>query len=436
MHRIALFVLLLAPVAAFSRAAQQNSENQAPASARADAAEPVSAQVAEAEAAIAKSDWKAAEAKLEPWLAAHPGDGRALFDAGYAADAQNRQDDAAELYRRAVEADPTSFEAHVSLGLLLARQGKMAEARPELAAATDLNPGEAGPGAKARAWRALAEIDRAGDPAQASNDLLEALKISPETAADTLLAATLADQSGQYEAAEQAYRRILAKDAKSAGANAGLAHLLIARKQYPEAETLLRTALEQSPDDPALTAQMATVLAAQDKAEALPLVEKLHDEHPKDAAVTRMLAEVLAEAGDAAGSDHFYVGLLAANPDDTALLIGHGQNLIRQLKYAAAFAVFDKVTKQDPASADGWSGLAFAASRTNQPTITLHALTMRSKYLAEVPSTYFLWATAYDALNNKASAAAYYHHFLDSSAGKFPNQEWQARQRLILLEKK
>jgi len=97
----------------------------------------------------------------------------------------------------------------------------MAEARPELAAATDLNPGEAGPGAKARAWRALAEIDRAGDPAQASNDLLEALKISPETAADTLLAATLADQSGQYEAAEQAYRRILAKDAKSAGANAG-----------------------------------------------------------------------------------------------------------------------------------------------------------------------------------------------------------------------
>jgi hypothetical protein len=32
--------------------------------------------------------------------------------------------------------------------------------------------------------------------------------------------------------------------------------------------------------------------------------------------------------------------------------------------------------------------------------------------------------------------AAYYHHFLDASAGKFPNQEWQARQRLLLLEGK
>jgi len=53
-----------------------------------------------------------------------------------------------------------------------------------------------------------------------------------------------------------------------------------------------------------------------------------------------------------------------------------------------------------------------------------------------VPSTYFLWATAYDTLHDKAAAAVYYHHFLDSSGGKFPNQEWQARQRLILIENK
>jgi cytochrome c-type biogenesis protein CcmH/NrfG len=149
-----------------------------------------------------------------------------------------------------------------------------------------------------------------------------------------------------------------------------------------------------------------------------------------------MLAETLSVAGDDAGSDHLYVGLLAASPNDPGLLIAHGQNLIRQQKFAEAFAAFDKATQLDPADPDGWSGLAFAASRTNQPSITLHALTMRSKYLAENPSTYFLWATAYDTLHDKASAVAYYHHFLDAAAGKFPNQEWQARQRLILLEKK
>jgi predicted Zn-dependent protease len=305
-----------------------------------------------------------------------------------------------------------------------------------LVTATTLDPGEAGPAIKARAWRALAEIDRGSEPAAASADLMEALKLSPETPADTLLAASLAEADGEYDAAQAAYRRVLAREPKSAPANAGLAHLLIARKQYPEAETFLRAALEQTPDDPALTAQLATVLAAQDKAEALPLIQKLHETHPADAAITRMLAEVLAQAGDSAGADRLYAGLLAANPEDPALLVAHGQNLIRQLKYPEAFAAFDKATRLDPANADGWSGLAFAASKINQPAITLRALGMRAKYLPENASTYFLWATAYDTMHNRTSAATYYHHFLDAASGKFPNQEWQARQRLKLLEKK
>lgn len=437
MLRFSVLVLLFASIAGFGQSSSQIQNAQAPATEPPAAmSQPASDAVAEAEAAIAKSDWKAAEARLAPWLATHPTDARALFDAGYTADAQNHLADAAGLYRRAVASNPQSFEAHAELGLLLARQGRPEEALSELVAATQLDPGEAGGGAKAQVWRALAEIDRVGDPAKASQDLLEALKLSPETPADTLLAASLADQSGQFDAAKQAYRRVLAKDPKSAQASAGLAHLLIARKQYPEAETLLRTALEQAPEDTALTAQLATVLAAQDKAEALPLLQKLHAAHPKEIAITRMLAAVLDDAGDEEDSDKLYVALLAATPNDPELLVAHGQNLIRQLKYPEALTAFDKATRLDVANADGWSGLAFAASRTNQPSITLHALTMRSKYLPEVPSTYFLWATAYDTLHDKAQAAAYYHHFLDASAGKFPDQEWQARQRILLLENK
>lgn len=433
MLRLVFFVFLSVPIAAAAQEPAQKPEESAASHA---SAAPVSSEVAEAEAAIVKSDWKTAETRLNLWLTGHPADARALFDAGYAADAQSRLPDAENFYRRAIDADPKSFEAHVSLGLLLAREGKAEDARPELVIATSLDPGDAGLAAKARAWRALAEIDRVNNATEASNDLLEALKLSPETAADTLLAAQIADQANEYAAAETAYRRVLAVDPKSAPACAGLAHVLIARKRYPEAESLLRAALEQSPDDPTITAQLATVLAAQDKAEALPLLEKLHEAPPKDPAIARMLAAVLADAGDYAGSDHLYTALLAATPQDAALLLGHGQNLVRQLRYAEAFAAFSKATQLDPANADGWSGLAFAASRTNQPAVTLHALTMRSKYLPEVPSTFFLWATAYDSLHQKEQAVTYYQHFLDSSAGKFPDQEWQARQRIILLNKK
>lgn len=392
--------------------------------------------VADAEAAIVKSDWKAAETKLAAYLVGHPDDARALFDAGYAADAQNETDQAAAYYQRAVKANPKSFEAELSLGMVLARQGKMDDAREALRAATQLDAGEAGADAKARAWRALAQIDRGRDPATASNDLLEALKVSPEMTADTLLAAELAEASHEPDAAEAAYRRVLASDPNNVQAEAGLAQVLMAKKQYAEAEGLARKGLAQSPDDPGLTAELAAALAAEDKPEALPLLEKLHEAHPQDENITRMLAEVTSDTGDAVAADKLYLQLLAAKPNDGGLLIAHGQNLSRQLKYADAMGVFTKATELKPTDPDGWSGLAFAAFKTGHPSITLHALTMRSKYVPENASTYFLWATSYDTLHDRNAAITYYHHFLEAAAGKFPDQEWQARQRLLLLEKK
>jgi Flp pilus assembly protein TadD len=91
-----------------------------------------SPELTKAENAILASDWKTADSVLDAWIAGHPDDARALFDAGYSADAQGRSEDALKLYNRAVTANPRSFEAQVSLGLLLARVGRDAEARPAL----------------------------------------------------------------------------------------------------------------------------------------------------------------------------------------------------------------------------------------------------------------------------------------------------------------
>jgi predicted Zn-dependent protease len=399
----------------------------------------LSAEVTEAEAAIMRSDWKSAQLKLDTWLKSHPNDAHALFDAGYVADALNSSDAAASLYRRSVLADPKSFPAHLSLGLLLVRMGKPAEAKPELVTATTLDPGDLGPEMKARAWRALAEIDRpskdhAGDLVSASQDLIEALKLTPETPQDTLLAAELAEDAGSYDEAIAIYRKLLKSNPNSAVVTSALAHLLIARKNYDEAESLLRAARDKFPDDPALNAQFATVLAAEDKAEALPVLEKLHADHPDDEAITRMLEQIYATAGDYPNSDKLCLKLLATKPNDAILLVDHGQNLIHLLQYPAALAAFDKAAKLDATNADAWNGLAFAASRTQQPRLTLEALSKRSALLPDNPATYFLWATAYDELHDKSNAARSYHQFLDSSAGKFPNQEFQARQRLKLLE--
>lgn len=417
-----------------SGSASSSAPGSAPGSAQtAPQPEPLSPQMTAAEAAIANNDWKTAAADLDAWLAAHPSDARALFDAGYVADTENHASQAKSFYQRAVAANPNSFNVNLMLGLLLAREGELSQARPLLARATDLDPGEGGPELKARAWRALARIDSASNPAEASNDLIEALKLSPETARDMLLAAELAEKSGDAAEAEAEYRRVLAKDPASEPANAGLAQLLIRRQQYPEAETLLRAALAHDSGNTVLTAQLAGVLAAQDKAEALPMLEKLYAANPGEEAIMRMLAQMRADAGNFAGSDALYVKLLAAAPQDQELLVGHASNLVHEQKDAQAYAVFEKVTKLDPANAEGWGGLAFTASRIGRPSVTLHALTMRSELEPENASTYFLWATAYDSLNQEKQAAVYYHHFLDAAAGKFPNEEWQARQRLKAL---
>ena len=407
-----------------------------------------SAEVLKAEAAMQTGDWKTAEPILDSWLAAHGEDERALFDAAYIADAQGRDADAAGLYRKALAVNPKSFEAEVSLGLLLARMGKAAEARPALWAATTMEPSADGAfdlkAAKAKAWRALAQIDAHGvegdagikaDPAQASIDLLEALKLSPETEGDSLLAANLAETSGDLPGAEAAYRKVLKSNADSGAAASGLAHVLIAEKKYPEADELLAGALKKTPENAAMTAQLAAVYVAEDKTDALPLLEGWHTKHPQDAVMNKMLAGVEADAGEYEKSDALYVSLLAASPKDGELLTGHGQNLIRLRQYAEAVKVFQAATDVDETNGDAWNGLAFAAFQTHQPQITIHALTVRSKYLPDSAIIYFLWATAYDTLHDKKQAVAYYHRFLESAAGKLPDQEWQARQRVALLEK-
>jgi hypothetical protein len=54
----------------------------------------------------------------------------------------------------------------------------------------------------------------------------------------------------------------------------------------------------------------------------------------------------------------------------------------------------------------------------------------------DIPITYFLRASAYDHLKDVKQAAANYRLFLQGADGKYPDQEWQAKHRLIALEPK
>ena len=393
------------------------------------------AQLAGIENDIAAGKCSAAETQLHSFLSAHPKNDRAYFDLGYCEDSQGHTNAAAADFRKALAINPKQFESHLALGLLLAHQngpGAQKDAQKQLEAATQAKPNPPNPGAKAQAWRALARLLAQSAPTKASHDLIQALKLTPETTSDTLLAAQIAENAGDLDIAEQEYQKVLSESPKNFQAIAGLTQIYITQKQYAKAEPLVRTALKSHPDDPTLNAQLAAILNAQGKLpEAIASLEKLRQVHPHNPTIGAMLADAYLQAGDMTKAAALYPQAIAQNPKNTDLLDSYGQVLIRQKQYAQAIVQFQKAAKLDPSDINAWSGIAFASSETHQYRQELDALAHRAQLTPDTPATLFLWATAYDHLHQLKEAKDYYHRFLAAApAGKYSMQIWQAKHRL------
>jgi tetratricopeptide (TPR) repeat protein len=401
----------------------------------------------QANEALDKHDYPTALKLLTTLTEKSPNDPHLLYDLASTQDALAEtpaQTSTAEAtYRRAIAVDPKYFDPHLALGLLLARSGKLPEAHAELLQATTLTPSSEpdNPALKARAFRALARIDQTANPAAASDELLQALKLSPETPDDILLSGELAEASGDPTTAEASYRRLLAADPQNHDATAALTHLLLQQQKPDQVETLLTAALAKDPDNPTLNAQLASLYDQQGKtAQALPIVQKLHTAHPDDTALTRLLARLYALNQQYDEAAPLYAALVAGSPKDTTLLDDSADTLIHLKNYAEAEALLKRAianpaafpSKDDLGNAA--SHLAFAASANNDPSVTLQALALRATVLANSPSSLFLSATAHDKLHHTKQATDLYKQFLSVANGQFPDEEWEARHRLVTLE--
>ena len=392
--------------------------------------------------ALQKQDYATAEKLLITLTTKNPSDGQALYNLGSVQDALDKTTEAEASYRRATTASPNLLEPHLALGLLLARSGKTAEAHTELAAAASIPNGDFA--LRARAYRAMARLDQATNPAGASEELLEALKYSPETPDDILFAGELALANGDNAAAESSFRRLLAADPENTQATAALAHLLSKQGKLDDAESLLTATLSRHPDDPSLTAELASIYASQDDpakaAKALPLVEKLHTANPQDASIARLLSRLYSRSGEYDKALPLLAALAAATPNDPTLLDDQADALIRLHRSSEAQPLLERAIADPKAfpSPQAYgiaaSHLAFAASTNNDPATVLRALSLRDKVLSQTPSSIFLAATAHDKLHQVKEASDLYKQFLAVAKGQFPNEEWEAKHRLSALE--
>jgi Flp pilus assembly protein TadD len=404
--------------------------------------EAVNQQIAAAETALEHGDFSGAVAKLKVLAAARPKDARVLYDLGFAEDHSGDDEGAAKAYAAAISADGSLVEPKVALGLLDARAGRTKAAHDELLAAA--NDAAAGPELRGRAFRALANLDEGENPVAANDELLEALKLTKETPTDVLQSGVLAELMGEPAMAEAAFRRALTATPGDAEATAGLAHVLMQEKKAEEADAVITEGLKVHPGDPRLVAQGATVYAAEGKAsQAIPLLEGLRKSEAAFAAnpeMTRVLAHLYETQNDESSALKLYADLVAKMPDDPSLLDDLGSAEVRLEQYAEAEKTLTKAfgMREEFDDDESWGvtaeHLAFAASKNNDPNMTLRALAARANVLPNSPASLFLEATAHDTLHQTKEARESYKAFLAVAGGKFPDQEFEARHRLVTLE--
>jgi tetratricopeptide (TPR) repeat protein len=279
-----------------------------------------------------------------------------------------------------------------------------------------------------RAWLSLAQVTEESQPQEALAAYQKAAELDPANSDAVLGAAKLAEHSGNLAAAEQQYLK-LAESGNSEGIRR-LVGLYIQQKRYPDAETWLRKYMAANPSNMAAQIQLGKLLVAEGKTQdAIAVLEPAYNSAP-DPTLAYELAALYLDAKQYDRAAKLLQGLVAQNPADAQLHLDYGQALVHLHKYPEAQTELLKALQQNSRLIDGYFDLAYSAQQNKNYELVIRVLDARAKLQPETPGTYFLRATAYDSLRMYKPAAENYKHFLAVAAGKFPDQEFQARHRL------
>lgn len=398
-------------------------------------------EIAQAEDAIQKNDFATAEALLRKALAPDPKNDeswryQAWFDLGFVLNHLGQTDESIAAYRKSVAAKPDVFESNLNLGLMLARAHDP-EAERYLRAATALKPTTHVEEGQARAWLSLAHLIENREPEKAVEAYGKAAALTPADPEPHISAALLHERQKEFSDAETEYKKVLALDAKSTEAAIGLTNIYMKSGRLADAEPLLRQLAAERPDDAGLHVQLGRVLAAQDKKEdAIAEFQAALKLSPKDADAQRDLADLLLQSGKSADTEKLYRDLVTAHPEDAQAHGQLGQLLLKERNFPEAEQEFITAVKLKPDMGEAYGSLAVAAVENKNYQLAIRALDVRDKLLPKIPIGYFLRASALDHLQDYKQASQYYHLFLDSAAGKYPDEEWKARHRLVAIEPK
>ncbi len=390
-------------------------------------------EIEQAEAAMQKGDFNNAEELLKKAVDANPEAYRAWFDLGFLYNETKHPTSAIYAYRKSVAAKPDVFESNLNLGILLARQGNKEEAATYLKAATQLKPSAQPDAGLERAWLSLGLVLETSDPPQALAAFGEAIKLNPRNTEAHLSSGAILERQAKLDDAAREYQTAANLDPKSADAITGLANVYTKQKKLPEAEAQLRKLLAIDPANENAKVQLGRVLAAEGKnEEAATLLNSTKTANDPRAALD--LGTVYVKAGKLTAAEEQFRIAVQGLPQDGEAHFALGSVLMQEKQYPEAQQELITAIKLRPDVGEIYGNLAVVAAENKDYGLAIQVLDARAKLLPEIPATYFLRATSYDNLNRKPQAIENYKQFLATDGGKMPDQEWQARHRLMAID--
>lgn len=367
---------------------------------------------------------------------------------------------AAEIFSKAVAADPKDYAAHFNLALSYSLLGKDVEAENEYRTTLELKP---------HLYQAELNLGmlllRAKQPAPSVSLLKDAAEQKPKEFRPAFYFAEALFGTGDAAGAEQAYKAALEINPTSAPAELGLGRALAKQNRLADAAPHFHKAAELDPNFKDALLELAGLEETAHQNEA---AIAIYRRFPDDAGAQERLGNLLLAAGrpaDAVGPLETAVrksptaanrlalaeaylktqqpdkGIplieqaVQAEPGNYALRMLYGRTLRDQHKYVEAAPQFLAATRLKRDSAEAWSELAGVLILSENYPQALAALDRVKALGAETGAHFFFRAIVLDKLHEVRGALENYQKFLAADQGKSPNEDFKARQRIRILER-
>ena len=373
---------------------------------------------------------------------------------------EGKYDAAVQAFRKAIEADAKDYFAHFNLAMAYTMLQRDPEAVAEYRKTLELKPG-------------LYEAELNGgivllrqkNPAEALPLFEDAAGHKPQEFRPRYYLAESELQTGDYAKAEESYKLAMALDAKSAGAQLGMAQALVQQGRIGDADAYFRQAAQLEPKyrdyllqlaglyekasqtreaiaiyrefplNPAAQARMGELLLESKQFEdAVPRLEEAYGKDPSPAnrsalaaayALSRKLDKALPLLEQS----------VAADPGNFELRMMYARALRDQRQFQPAARQFYAAAKLKPSEPKPWTELGGMLYMAGDLPQALSAFEQAAKNGEQTAGNWFLRAIILDKVHQIKPAKDAYEHFLALSQGKNPDQEFQARQRVRILQR-